>query len=88
MFAETIANPRCEVLDIPRVAGVAHAAGLPLMLDATLTTPALQRPLELGADIVVHSLTKFMGGHGIAVGGVCSSMAVASTGKPRDAFPS
>ena len=70
VFAETIANPRCEVLDIPRVADVAHAAGLPLMLDATLTTPALQRPLELGADIVVHSLTKFMGGHGVAIGGV------------------
>ena len=70
LFAETIANPRCEVLDIPRVAGVAHAAALPLMLDATLTTPALQRPLELGADIVAHSLTKFMGGHGVAIGGV------------------
>jgi len=70
VFAETIANPRCEVLDVPRVAAVAHASGLPLVLDATLTTPVLQRPLALGADIVVHSLTKFMGGHGIAVGGV------------------
>ena len=70
VFAESIANPRCEVLDIPRVAAVAHAAGLPLVLDATLTTPALQQPIALGADIVLHSLTKFMGGHGVAVGGV------------------
>ena len=70
VFAETVANPRCEVLDIPEVAAVAHAAGLPLMIDATLTTPYLMKPMALGADIVMHSLTKFMGGHGIAVGGV------------------
>jgi O-acetylhomoserine (thiol)-lyase len=70
LFAESIANPRCEVLDIPRVAAVAHACGLPLMVDATLTTPYLQQAISLGADIVMHSLTKFMGGHGIAIGGV------------------
>lgn len=70
LFAETVSNPRGEVLDIPRVAAVAHAAGLPLLVDATLTTPALSKPLSLGADIVMHSLTKFIGGHGIAVGGV------------------
>jgi len=69
VFAETVANPRCEVLDIPEVARVAHAAKIPLMVDATLSTPHLQRPLEQGADLVVHSLTKFMGGHGVAVGG-------------------
>ena len=69
LFAETVANPRCEVLDIPAVADIAHAAGIPLMVDATLTTPCLQRPLDLGADIVMHSLTKFMGGHGVAIGG-------------------
>ena len=69
VFAESVANPRCEVLDVPAVADVAHAAGLPLMIDATLATPVLQRPLELGADLVVHSLTKFMGGHGVGVGG-------------------
>ena len=70
LFAETVANPRCEVLDIPRVAAIAHEAGLPLMIDATLTTPCLMQVLRLGADIVMHSLTKFMGGHGVAVGGV------------------
>ncbi len=70
VFAETVANPRCEVLDIPRVSAIAHAAGVPLMIDATLTTPYLMQVLGLGADIVMHSLTKFMGGHGIALGGV------------------
>ncbi len=69
VFAETIANPRCEVLNIPAVAKIAHAAGIPLMVDATLSTPYLQRPIELGADIVMHSLTKFIGGHGVAIGG-------------------
>lgn len=69
VFAETVGNPRCEVLDIPRVSEVAHAAKLPLMLDATLSTPHLQKTFTQGADIVVHSLTKFMGGHGVAVGG-------------------
>ena len=69
LFAETIANPRMEVLDIPRVAAIAHAQGLPLMVDATLTTPYLMQPIDHGADIVMHSLTKFMGGHGVAVGG-------------------
>lgn len=69
VFAETVANPRCEVLDIPRVSEVAHKANLPLFLDATLSTPQLQKPLTQGADLVMHSLTKFMGGHGVAVGG-------------------
>ncbi len=70
IFSEGIANPRCEVLDIPAVSAIAHDAGVPLMIDATLTSPALQKPIELGADIVMHSLTKFMGGHGVAIGGV------------------
>ena len=70
MFAETVGNPRCEILDVPAVARHAHAAGLPLIIDATLTTPYLMQPLELGADVVVHSLTKFIGGHGVALGGV------------------
>ena len=69
MFAETVANPRCEVLNVPAVAARARAAGLPLIIDATLTTPYLMQPLELGADIVVHSLTKFIGGHGVVLGG-------------------
>ncbi len=70
VFAETVANPRCEVLDIPKVSAIAHEAGVPLMIDATLTTPYLMKVIRLGADIVMHSLTKFMGGHGVAVGGV------------------
>jgi O-acetylhomoserine (thiol)-lyase len=70
VYAETIGNPRCEILNIPVVADIAHQHALPLMLDSTLTTPYLLRPFDHGADIVVHSLTKFMGGHGIAVGGV------------------
>jgi O-acetylhomoserine (thiol)-lyase len=70
MFAETIGNPRCEVLDVPEIARRAHAAGVPLFIDATLTTPYLMQPLALGADVVVHSLTKFVGGHGTVMGGV------------------
>lgn len=70
LYAETIGNPRGEVLDIPAVADVAHGHGLPLMVDSTLTTPWLLRPFDHGADLVVHSLTKFIGGHGIAIGGM------------------
>ena len=70
VFAEGISNPRCEVLNIPAISKIAHAEGLPLFIDATLTSPVLQKPLELGADMVMHSLTKFMGGHGVAIGGV------------------
>jgi O-acetylhomoserine (thiol)-lyase len=69
VYAETVGNPRCEVLDIPAVAAIAHAAGLPLVIDATLTTPVLLKPFEHGCDVVVHSLTKFIGGHGVAIGG-------------------
>jgi O-acetylhomoserine (thiol)-lyase len=70
LFAETLGNPGLEVLDMPRVAEVAHAAGLPLMIDNTFATPYLCRPLDWGADLVHHSVTKFMGGHGVAIGGV------------------
>jgi OAH/OAS sulfhydrylase len=69
-FAETIGNPKGEVLDIAAVAAVAHEAGVPLMVDNTTATPYLCRPLEHGADIVVHSATKFLGGHGTSIGGV------------------
>lgn len=69
IYAETVGNPRGEVLNIPALAEIAHAAGIPLVIDATLTTPALLHPIEHGADIVVHSLTKFIGGHGVAIGG-------------------
>ena len=69
MLAETIGNPNLEVLDIAAVAGVAHAAGVPLLIDNTFATPYLCRPIEHGADIVMHSLTKWIGGHGRALGG-------------------
>jgi O-acetylhomoserine (thiol)-lyase len=70
LFAETLGNPGLEVLDTPAVSRVAHEAGLPLMIDNTFATPYLCRPLDFGADLVHHSITKFMGGHGIAIGGV------------------
>ena len=69
-YGETIGNPRNDVLDIEGVAGVAHANGVPLIVDNTVASPWLIRPLEWGADIVVHSATKFIGGHGTSVGGV------------------
>ena len=69
-FAETLGNPRLKVLDIPAVSELAHSMGLPLLVDATFTPPCLLRPLELGADLVMHSATKFIGGHGTVVGGV------------------
>lgn len=69
-YGETIGNPRNDVLDITGVAGVAHANGVPLIVDNTVATPWLIRPLELGADIVVNSATKFIGGHGTSIGGV------------------
>jgi O-acetylhomoserine (thiol)-lyase len=70
LFGETLGNPGLDVLDVPRVAEVAHEAGLPLMVDSTFTTPYLMRPFDLGADLLFHSATKFLGGHGVAIGGV------------------
>jgi O-acetylhomoserine (thiol)-lyase len=69
-FAETIANPKSEILDVEGVAGVAHEFGVPLVVDNTVATPYLLRPLEHGADIVLHSATKYLGGHGTAIAGV------------------
>jgi len=69
LIAETIGNPGLEVLDIPQVADIAHAAGIPLLIDNTFATPYLSRPIELGADIVMNSITKWVGGHGVAIGG-------------------
>jgi O-acetylhomoserine (thiol)-lyase len=69
VFCETIANPAGHVCDIAALAKLAHARGVPLIVDNTIATPYLCRPIEHGADIVVHSLTKYMGGHGIALGG-------------------
>jgi len=70
IYGETISNPRCNVLDIEAVAKIAHEAGLPLIIDSTFATPYVCRPIEYGCDIVVHSLTKFMGGHGNSIGGI------------------
>ncbi len=70
LFAETLGNPGLDVLDIPRVAAIAHEHGLPLLVDSTLTTPWLMRPFDHGADLVYHSATKFLCGHGTVVGGV------------------
>ncbi|HEY2557362.1 MAG TPA: bifunctional o-acetylhomoserine/o-acetylserine sulfhydrylase, partial [Diaminobutyricibacter sp.] len=69
-FAETIGNPKINILDITLVADVAHEAGVPLIVDNTIATPYLIRPFEFGADIVIHSATKFLGGHGTVIGGV------------------
>ncbi|SVB34867.1 uncharacterized protein METZ01_LOCUS187721, partial [marine metagenome] len=70
IFCETIGNPALDIVDIEEIAEVAHAHGLPLVVDSTFTTPYLQRPIEHGADIVVHSLTKWLGGHGAGIGGI------------------
>lgn len=70
VIGETIGNPGLEVLDIPAIADIAHAAKIPLLIDNTFATPFLSRPLDLGADIVMNSTTKWIGGHGIAIGGV------------------
>ncbi|MEX2241997.1 MAG: O-acetylhomoserine aminocarboxypropyltransferase [Burkholderiales bacterium] len=70
LFGETLGNPGLEVLDFPAVAKVAHEAGLPLLVDATFTTPYLMQPFAHGADLLYHSATKFLGGHGVAIGGV------------------
>ncbi|MGH3704223.1 MAG: bifunctional o-acetylhomoserine/o-acetylserine sulfhydrylase [Agromyces sp.] len=69
-FAETIGNPKINVLDIGLVSGVAHDSGVPLIVDNTIATPYLIRPFEHGADIIIHSATKFLGGHGTTIGGV------------------
>ncbi len=70
LFGETLGNPGLDVLDVPNVAALAHEHGLPLLVDSTFTTPYLMQPFELGADLVYHSATKFLGGHGVAIGGL------------------
>ena len=70
LFGETVGNPNLDVLDIPAVATIAHGAGVPLLVDSTLTSPWLMTPLSLGADLVMHSATKFLSGHGTVVGGL------------------
>jgi O-acetylhomoserine (thiol)-lyase len=70
VYGETLANPRMNILDIEKVASIAHEAGVPLVIDNTMASPYLCRPIEHGADIVVHSATKFLGGHGTSIGGI------------------
>jgi len=70
LFGETLGNPGLDVLDIPRVAAIAHEHGVPLLVDSTFTTPWLLRPFEHGADLLYHSATKFLGGHGTVIGGL------------------
>ena len=70
LFIETLGNPKSDVVDIEKLAGIAHAHKIPLVIDNTFATPYLVRPIEYGADIVVHSATKFIGGHGTTIGGV------------------
>lgn len=69
-FGETVGNPGLDVLDIPTISAIAHEAGVPLLVDSTLTSPWLMQPLKLGADIVYHSATKFLSGHGTVIGGI------------------
>jgi len=85
LYGETIGNPRINVLDIAAVAEIAHSAGIPLVIDNTFASPYLCRPIEHGADIVLHSATKFIGGHGTSIGGV-----IVDSGRfpwDRGAFP-
>jgi O-acetylhomoserine (thiol)-lyase len=86
-FAETIGNPKINILDIELVADVAHAAGVPLIVDNTIATPYLIRPFEFGADIVVHSATKFLGGHGTIIGGVLVDGGTFEWSKNVEKFP-
>src|SRR4029077_2804450 len=70
VFCETVGNPAGNVSDLEGLAAVAHAAGVPLIVDNTVPTPILVRPIDHGADVVIHSLTKFLGGHGTTLGGI------------------
>ena len=86
-FAETISNPKQDILDIEGVAGVAHEVGVPLVLDNTVATPYLIRPFEWGADIVVHSTTKYLGGHGTSIGGIIVDSGKFDFAAQPDRFP-
>ena len=89
LFGETLGNPGLEVLDIPRVSALAHEHGLPVLVDSTFTTPYLVRPFDLGADLVFHSATKFLSGHGVVIGGllVDSGKFAWDEGPARGKFP-
>lgn len=87
VFCESIGNPLGNVVDIAALADAAHAKGVPLIVDNTVATPVLLRPFEHGADIVVHSLTKYMGGHGTSVGGVIVDSGTFPWAEHKDRFP-
>ena len=87
LYAETLGNPNSDVLDLEGWADVAHRHGLPLIVDATFSTPYLLRPIEHGADVVVHSATKFMGGHGTVMGGVLVDSGKFDWAAHADRFP-
>ena len=87
VYCESVGNPAGNVCDIEALARVAHAAGVPLVVDNTVASPILVRPIEYGADIVVHSLTKFMGGHGTTLGGIIVDSGKFPWKKHRDRFP-
>ncbi|NBM15166.1 bifunctional o-acetylhomoserine/o-acetylserine sulfhydrylase [Streptomyces sp. GC420] len=87
LFAETLGNPRGNVLDVRAVADAAHEAGVPLIVDNTVPTPYLLRPIEHGADVVVHSATKFLGGHGTTIGGVVVDAGTFDFGASAERFP-
>lgn len=86
-FAETLGNPRANVLDIAAVAQLAHEVGVPLVVDNTVPTPYLLRPIEYGADVVVHSATKYLGGHGTAIAGVVVDGGTFDFGAHHERFP-
>lgn len=86
-FGESIANPKSDILDIEAVAAVAHELGVPLIVDNTVATPYLIRPIEWGADIVIHSVTKYIGGHGTAIGGVIVDSGRFDYGAHPERFP-
>ena len=86
-FGESIPNPRNDVLDIETIAGIAHEAGVPLIVDNTIATPYLVRPIEWGADIVLHSATKFLGGHGTAIGGFIVDSGAFDYSRDPERFP-
>ncbi len=86
-FGEVVSNPRQDVLDLEGISAVAHENGIPLIVDATLSTPYLIRPIEWGADIVVHSATKYLGGHGTAIAGVIVDSGRFDFGRDPDKFP-
>lgn len=86
-FAEVVSNPRSDVLDITAVADIAHTAGVPLVVDNTLATPYLVRPIEHGADVVVHSATKYLGGHGTSIAGVVVDGGTFDYGAHPERFP-